>query len=168
MDSSRVKDEVRGISSSNLEEIPGSEENLRAVIIRRILGEEKGDIAEDLGLSKSSVTTYTSNLTSAGYLENTGSRMKPDYRPGENLEYDEGFTIDDLDPSMPLESDYPFILQPMIVLDGLDYVEKGRDYMDEIPDDPEWFSKDGSLEAVDMSSEPEPTEEVVVEIDDLE
>lgn len=165
MDSSRIKDEVNDISSSNLEEIPGSEENLRAVMIRRILGEDKETIAGDLGLSKGSVSTYTSSLASAGYLENTGSTRKPDYRPGENLEYDEGFTIDDLDPSRPVESDYPFILQPMIVLDGLDYIGRSKGYMDDVPDDPEWFSKNGDIEAVEMSSKPESPEEVVEEID---
>lgn len=161
MESSRLKDEVRSVSSSNLEEIPGSEENLRAVMIRRILGEEKETIADDLGLSKGSVSTYTSNLASAGYLENTGSARKPDYRPGENLGQDDGFTLDDLDASRPLESDYPFILQPMIVLDGLDYAEGSRNYIENIPDSPEWFSKEGDIEAFDMSPEPvEPGDEV--------
>lgn len=165
MEGSRIRDEVRDISSSNLEEIPGSEENLRAVMIRQILGEDKADIADDLGLSKGSVSTYTSSLASAGCLENTGSTRKPDYRPGENLKHDDRFNVDELDPSKPLEKDYPFILQPMIVLNGLDYIGRSGDYMDDVPDDPEWFSKNGDIEAVEMSSKHEESESKVEEID---
>lgn len=158
MASSGIEEAVSDVNSSELEEITGSEENLRAVMIRRILGEDKTEIADDLGLSKDSVTTYTSNLTSAGYLENTGSRRKPDYSPGENLGQNTGFELDELDASRPLESDYPFVFQPMIVLDGVYHAEEGKDYIEDIPDEPEWFSKDEHIEAVDMSPDTEKSE----------
>ena len=152
-DSSEVIDEVENIRSSELEEVAGSEENLKTVMIRRILGDNKKEIAEDLGLSEGSVRTYKSNLTGAGYLENTGNKGNPEYRPGENLK-STGEILDRLDSSRPLESEYPFILQPMIVVDRLNYGE-GRTYSDDISENPEWFSKLDSIEQEDNLSETE-------------
>lgn len=148
MDSSDIIDEVESIRSSELEEIPGSEENLKAVMIRRILGDGKKEIAEDLGLTEGSVGTYTSNLTRAGYLENTGDESNSEYKPGLEV------SLDILEPSSPLESEYPFILQPMIVVDRLSYGEE-RTYNDDISENPEWFSKLDSIEQEDNLSETE-------------
>lgn len=153
MDSSDIIDQVEKIRSSELEDITGSEENLKAVMIRRILGEDKEEIAKDLGISEGSVETYTSNLTGTGYLENTGNRRNPEYRPGENLKSTEEI-LDRLEPSRPLESEYPFILQPMIVVDRLNYGEE-RTYTNEISKNPEWFSKLDSIEQEDNLSETE-------------